>query len=45
MKGFYKNKDKRKYKYDDMLTYIFFIFNYLIVFGKKYNKLILRSIL
>lgn len=45
MKAFLKNEDKKKYKYNSILTYIFFIYNYLIIFKKSYNKLFLKNVL
>lgn len=45
IKDFLKNKDEKKYKCDDILIFIFNIYNCLIIFWKNYNKYILENVL
>lgn len=45
IKGFLKYEDEKKYKHSGILTYIFFIYNCLIIFRKNCNKLIWKNVL
>lgn len=44
IKSFLKNKNRKKYKRDRMLTFIFYIYNYLIIIRKSCDKYILRNV-
>lgn len=45
MKDFPKNENEKKYKYGIILTHLYFIYNYQIIFRKNCDKLILKNIL
>lgn len=44
IKGFLKNEKRNKHKHSDMLTYIYFTYNYQIIFRTSCNKFILKNV-